>query len=308
MINKLEIYKPKSHLNSQLHDLAAIEQIKKFRKKKVRKIEDSNALFLSSDNQLSKFNFIEMGHRDNGTICEVIPDKLLTNLIWLKDPKADISLKAIIESYSRDLFIKKSVWDQFYNVLIELKQDEKIKDENVSMLFYHGHIESILREYDEDDVDTITQDFILREVEKAKLTKDEDIEEIKEKEKEFLEELKKQEQAHTAQIQEMNESLKKAAEKESKRYALISIIIVVICIFSLSIKFLYDSYWALKKSGDTTLLLAILSFMAMFAAILIAITGITKYKGIYDHLKNFLFNRKYKKKLKEAKLEHYSLV
>jgi hypothetical protein len=79
----IEQYKPGQPLTSQNHDLAAIEQIRKLRKHNMRKIEDAKFFFLSSDHNLCKFNFLEMGHKANGTICEVILDKFLTNILWL---------------------------------------------------------------------------------------------------------------------------------------------------------------------------------------------------------------------------------
>lgn len=126
--NKIAEYKPNQGIYYQNHDLAAIEKIKEYRKREVRKIEDSKVLFLTSDASLSKFNFIKMGHQINGTICEVILDKFLTNFLWLKYPNAEISLKAIIESYSRDLFIKKRIWNKFFNILKDLNKKGKIKN------------------------------------------------------------------------------------------------------------------------------------------------------------------------------------
>lgn len=66
--NVIGKYKPDQDLFYQNHDLAAIEKIKELRRRPVRKIEDSGVLFLTSDKRLSRFNFIEMGHRESVTL------------------------------------------------------------------------------------------------------------------------------------------------------------------------------------------------------------------------------------------------
>jgi len=111
IINRWKAFKP---LPSRNHDLATIEKIKEIRGHLVRKIEDSKAFFLTSDIVLSRLNFIEMGHKENGTISEVILDRMLANILWLKDPRANPPIKSIIAVHSRDLFIKRTIWDRFY--------------------------------------------------------------------------------------------------------------------------------------------------------------------------------------------------
>ena len=92
----MKAYKGDQQLFHQNHDLFAIEKIKELRRYSIRKIEESKFFFLTSDRKLSRFNYLEMGHQSNGTICEIILDTLLTNILWLKDPRAKLSLKSII--------------------------------------------------------------------------------------------------------------------------------------------------------------------------------------------------------------------
>ena len=158
---KLSEYKKIQTLNGQDHDLTSIETIRKIRKRKFRNLEESKAMFLTSDLKLFKFNFNVMGHKVNGTVCEVIPDRLLTNILWLKKPKFNLSLSAIIAAQSRELIIARAIWDQFYVVLQELYRDKKIDDGMIGMLFYHNYVEDELRKYDESEVEKITPSFVL---------------------------------------------------------------------------------------------------------------------------------------------------
>ncbi|GAJ20962.1 unnamed protein product, partial [marine sediment metagenome] len=118
----------------QNHDIAVIELIKSRRGQDVRNIEDSKLFFLTSDRGLNRFNFFEMGHQKNGTVCEAILDSLLTNILWLKKPEAKISLKSLIAVYSRGLFVKKRIWDRFYEILREMKMGGDITDKSISTL------------------------------------------------------------------------------------------------------------------------------------------------------------------------------
>lgn len=97
-------YKPEQSIFHQNHDLLAIDKIRQIREHSYTKLEDSKAFFLTSDTRLSKFNF-DYSHKKTGTIAEVINDRLLTNILWLKNPKTRISLKSIIAAHSRELFI-----------------------------------------------------------------------------------------------------------------------------------------------------------------------------------------------------------
>ena len=48
-----------------------------------------------------------------------------------------------------------------------LEREQKVKDDNISTLFYHGYIEDVLRELDEDEVGIITPVFVLEEIQKV---------------------------------------------------------------------------------------------------------------------------------------------
>lgn len=176
-------YKRNQPTFSQNHDLAAIEKIKTMRKHQVRRLEHAKVLFLTSDRGLSAFNFAEMGHRANGTITEVIIDSLLTNIIWLSDPSANVSLKSIIAAHSHGLFIKREVWLKFYDALKKVRQEDKADDQAISTLFYGDFIEDELRSFDESRIEEIDEKFILAEIEKARQSMKEEQEK---KEAEFV--------------------------------------------------------------------------------------------------------------------------
>jgi DNA-binding MarR family transcriptional regulator len=159
--------KPMQPLSSQNHDLAAIDKIKALRKYPVRRLEHAKVLFLTSDRGLKKFNLIDMGHKANGTIGEVMLDSVLTNIIWLGDPGANLSLKSIIAAHSHGLFMKREVWLKFYEALKKIRQAGKVDDQAISTLFYNDFIKKELIDFDQTRLDEINEDFALHEVEKA---------------------------------------------------------------------------------------------------------------------------------------------
>lgn len=222
------------------HDLAVIEKIKEIRNSPKREIERSKAIFLTSDLKLSRFDFLELGHKERATVCEVIPDRLLTNLLWLKNPiiVKDIPLKSIIAIHSREMFIDRKIWKRFYENIRKLKEEEHIQDKDISMLFYERHIEEVLLKLDESEIDKITSEFILEEIKKMSNTidiktqrkledqesmfKDEIAQKVLEKEKEWRGKIEK--------IKERmkNDSNRKASNRVNCLTWIISLFIVVI--------------------------------------------------------------------------------
>lgn len=224
-------YKPLQDSFHQSHDLAAIQKIREMRMRPVRKIEDISTLFLTSDSRLSAFDFVEMKHKENGTVCEVILDRLLTSLLWLKYPKSGLSLKAIIGAHSRDLFVKRRIWDKFYDVLTELRQKGQVTDERISTLFYHNYVEYVLKPLDENNVDEVTPEFVLETIEEAARLPEQEVQrQIVEKEKEFLQRLneertKSQQEKEAAErswlerLQQVKTNIRMEAERSAGFYS-----------------------------------------------------------------------------------------
>lgn len=164
---KLRKYKGKSNHFSIEHDLYAIEAIKKLRGKEVRKLEKADALFLSSDQKLTKYNFSDCGHKMNATINEVILDQLMTNLLWLKNPNLSsrLPLQSVMSLHADKLFIHNDVWRKFQSVVQKMKKANMISEDELSIMLYNDNIEEILLNYEGkiDDIDEIyVEDLIAK--------------------------------------------------------------------------------------------------------------------------------------------------
>jgi len=293
-------WKPDQPLSSQNHDLAAIEKIKEIRGHPIRKIENSKAIFLTSDVILSRLNFLDMGHKENATVGEVILDRLMACILWLKYPFAKLSVKSIIAVYSHHLFIKRRVWERFYESLKQLKQEGKVDDESISMLFYHNYIESVLREIDESEVEKITPEFVLEEIEKsAKIKKEAEEKLIKEKENEFLrrlnEEMSKKDQEKEREwlekIEKIKRNLRKSAESKANRESNICVLILSLVVVGA----IYVSYVICKRIGITDFWAIIVPSLLGSGGILGIVLKFRRY------LKDRLTDRIYNQRLKELK-------
>jgi len=313
----IELYKPGQLRPYQNHDLAAIEKIKQLRGKPARKMEYAKVFFLTSDHRLNEFNLRQMGHKDYLTIGEVILDRLLTNIIWLKNPKLKIPLKSIISLYSRELFVNRRVWDRFYNILTKVKDDGEVTDNQISNLFYHGYIEHVLIDYDENDIADITETFVLEEIENAAKYQEEmskkKIKEVERKkdEKQKLEIEKKRKEFNDILIQKTNEAKeekekewlgkiqkiknKKKAEaaKEAERRIIIMKILVAIIILILPIYFIINNDF--QRFG---IIVGVATVAALILVLLVGPMG-AKWKNLEEKFANKIFVEK----LQEAGLD-----
>lgn len=299
---KLSRYKPDQGPISQNHDLAAIQKIKEIRKTPKREIENSRAFFLTSDLRLSKFNFLEMGHRQKATVCEVIPDKLLTNILWLKNPTItkDIPLKLVIAIHSRGMFIDIRIWRRFFETVRKLKEKRKIADRDISMLFYNHRVEKVLGVYDYTQTDEITSQLVLEQIESAsKLIDDETKEKIK-KQKEIFEkrltevELKKNREFEI-RLSKIKDKLRARARRKAKRSAIIQTFLPVIISFVLFLYFWLAKGWTKVAPifGWITSILGILAFLGVKVSVL----------DLRTRLQAKAFQRIYKKELIRIDLE-----
>lgn len=164
----MSAYKMDQPRPSQNHDFAAIDTIKRIRRHSIRKLSNTNAFFLTSDTRLSAYDFERMGHKQDGTIAEVMLDSLLTNIIWLNDPGANVSLKSIVALHSHGLFIKREIWLKFYDALVKARQQDKIDDQDISNLFYANFIEEQLLNESTSSAALINEQYVTDMVEKAK--------------------------------------------------------------------------------------------------------------------------------------------
>lgn len=263
------------------HDTAAIEKIKELRVKSSRKIEDSEAFFLTSDFKLSTLNFREMGHREKGTICEVILDKLLAIILWLKNPNSTPPLKLIMAAYSRDLFIRREIWNKFYETVDKMKKDGKISEEDISALFYQNYIEDVLKEYDETEICEITEEFVLEEVEKALKFPEEEV-------KRRIENIKR----------EIEEGLRKAARDSAKKLTwILRSLIVLLSIFSVG-------YCIFARKLDTLLIICgIFGFVIVIAGV-----AIGPIERIWLRVEDKMARKLYDAKKKDARLDEIAYI
>ncbi|WP_048144656.1 hypothetical protein [Methanothrix harundinacea] len=164
--NDLQIYKKYQPDNARKHDIAAIEIIKEIRvQDKIFNIADSKAMFLTVDGVLSRFNY-ERDHQD-GSIPEVIMDRLLVNTLWLKDPNIYIPIELLIATCCRDVFIKRNVWRKFSKVVRELNDSKELDKHDFLTLYHLKYAETILCGLDEKDTDMITDEFIKEKLKNA---------------------------------------------------------------------------------------------------------------------------------------------
>jgi hypothetical protein len=160
-------YKPLQALPNQNHDLAAIDTIKSLRGKPIHNLKDARAFFLSSDRALCRFDLEFYGHKDSGTVGEIMYDSLLTNLLWIRDPSSSPSVKSLIGVHSRSLLINRKVWERFFTVLRELHQSRRIEDDMVAALFHENYLQIALSDLEDHQVEGIGPEFVLSEIEKA---------------------------------------------------------------------------------------------------------------------------------------------
>lgn len=170
LLSRHRIYKPEQEERGRLHDLQAIAFVAQERTREVRRVEDAEVFFLTEDTRLSNYAFIERGHRDRETISEVMPDRLLTNLLWLKDPQvlAQLPIEAVIAMHSRDLFIDKHVWLRFFGVLEELRSSGQLDDDAASVLLYDGQVHKDLAVLGAVRAHEVTDEWILQRLEDAR--------------------------------------------------------------------------------------------------------------------------------------------
>lgn len=154
---RLHVYKPGQHPWNQGHDIEVISKVRQLRRGDVRRVEEARCLFLTADTGLARYNFNESGHRAAATVSEVIPDRLLANLLWLKNPRllADMPLKTIIAVHSRDMFVDRHLWQSFHDTVTGLRNDGRIGDEDVAVLLFDQQLAGCLQ--NERSAETVAQ-------------------------------------------------------------------------------------------------------------------------------------------------------
>ncbi len=239
----LSRYKPYQDLNGQMHDLSAIEAVETLRGRPERKFEDARFAFVSSDGRLSRFNWVEMGHKKDNTICEVFLDRILNNILWLHNPNLDLPLSAIIATHSRELFISRAVWSRFHDVIQGMVNRDEVSEKDVALLFYHNRIEEVLMDIDDTSLSDINPTLILQHIQEQANELDTNAEKrVKEaiaaKEKAFINSLDTAVSNAQAQTEDdfyekfaiLNNNLRASSFSLGKWICLIIRIVIVACI------------------------------------------------------------------------------
>lgn len=170
----LSSYKPDQDARGQAHDLAAISEVAVRRGKYERKVERARIFFLTEDYRLSNYCFVEGGHRDRGTVSEVMPDRLLTNLLWLKQPDSleSLPVSTVIAMHSRDLFIDRRVWDAFHRELGRIVDSGELPEDGASILLYDGQVHRDLAALGAEGREDVNKEWLLSRLSDAKARQD----------------------------------------------------------------------------------------------------------------------------------------
>lgn len=252
----IRIFKPYDNRVILNHDLAAVEQIKNIRGTSIRRLEEAKATFLTSDQRLTRFCYYGMDHVNLRTIPEVLLDKFFTTILWLKNPKADISLLSVISAHSKGIFTKWRIWDKFFQEIQKLKAEGRVREDQITTLFYHNYIDGELRSLEEEDSDRITPEYIINKIENAqKFVKEE-------KEKEII--AIKEEQEADFKLKLIN--VKKNYENSVNGIFLsIKICIILLLIVVIPLYYLYSGKWAILQNNYGLLTALIAAVGIIFA-------------------------------------------
>jgi predicted nucleic acid-binding protein len=227
-------YKESSNFTHN-HDLYAIEYIRKIRSKRVTKLENAKAIFLTSDLRLVKYNFCEDGHRNDSTLNEVIATFTLSNILWFKNPGINnqLPLKSAISIHANSLFLDNGFWNNFHHKLEQMKKDKLLTEEDLAYLGYSSSLKEILIELDENN-QQLTDDLIIEIIEKSKIEYEKKEKEfcVGEKEKEKLE--AENEELHKL-VNHYNKNIQTDAAQNAARNAKILKVSVIVPLIILSI-------------------------------------------------------------------------
>lgn len=263
--SSLSKYKGEANQQSLSHDVMAVEMIKKLRhSSKPKKLEKSQAVFLTSDVKLSKFNQYEDHHKERSTIGEVILDSLITQILWVNSSKDNnVPIYSMVAAHARSLFVDTKIWRRFYDIMQSMAQKEKKTTEDISLILYNSNLEDFLITIE--DPDTIDESFVLEKVELVKKTiedvKDEasaqvaaaqQVIKVKESQLEDkksqleykdnqVESLSKEIEVHKSQMSIVEKNIVQKSEKQAKWLAFSIYIIILLIPISLGL-FIYKIF------------------------------------------------------------------
>jgi len=229
----------------------------------------------------------------------------------VEEPEHQALTETIIAAHSRNLFVNRRIWDRFYQVLQELKKDEKIKDDDLATLFWHSYLEDTLRSIEESESNVITSEFVLEKIEEAgrlreqaikqeikgiEKAKEKEMEiELRKKEEEFSEALKRstsevglrKEKEWLGKIQNIKRKLREVSDAKAKRWSNIyTLLLTLAVVAAVAIAYCLIPYDILN------LILTLIGGGGMI--------GLWKLR---HNMRNWLTKRTYRQKLEEAELD-----
>jgi len=161
-LSKLAGYKKSTSTRYALqHDLAVILAVQKIRNKnRVFLWEKSHAIFLSSDTQLSLYDFKEHEHENQRTVPEVIFRSDMTSMLWLKGCSGSDNafVHSFTANYARGAIISTDLWNKFVVAIKSKLKTGIITQQNVEEIIVLHDTGKILREKGESGIEEILND------------------------------------------------------------------------------------------------------------------------------------------------------
>lgn len=293
LYEELRKYKPENNEASLIHDLLAINLIKRERGGVVRDLENSKIIFLTSDYRLTKFNLEKENHNKDYSFAEVILENTLTNILWLKNPTTihNIPISMILHSYSRSLSVEKRIWDKFIKILSTLVEEKKIKEEDVSILLYSSQFIQDLTTIESDE---LTEEWTIESVrtiaERSNKEKHELVATVINQDKR----IQTQQSMIAKKIEEFS-IMRKNLWDSSNWISWIIMLIALIALIIYIVPIIYSN-WDRLKDDIEPLSILIGSVIAIFLGLLRIIPKkdlpekINFYKFFHGLLRDFIFN------------------
>jgi predicted phosphodiesterase/DNA-binding PadR family transcriptional regulator len=118
------------------HDISAFLKVKEIRGDgHLESFENAKAIFLTADQGLANHNL--KSHLNEHTIPEIYLDRFLMELLWVKDPRARITVESLIATCSRDIFIHPYIWEYFIKKLSEKYGNKAMIEKKLTNMVIH---------------------------------------------------------------------------------------------------------------------------------------------------------------------------
>lgn len=296
---KIFEYKPEQGKLTKAHDLAAIYLINQKRQRRIHELEKARAFFVTSDKKLANYNYCEWNHVEQGTIAEVLPDSVATNILWLKKPSIvdSVSIEAIISLYSRGLLIDDMIWSRFISILKSLRIKGNIDDKDVALLLYDSRMQD---ELEKARVSDVSDSWVIEKVESVRQKIHTEVEsKIELIQFDAGKEVDSIYKSLLSSLDDVKHGIRQKANKSTNNIIrflkLIMIVSIIICAVKLAP--LYQSNWGIIEPYKDILGIALL--------LILPLTGLSiNIKSSEETFRNWLFARVYKKRLDASEVEN----